>query len=176
MAGRLQLDARRPKVRAAGRSVGDGAVASAARRRAVRRRGGRRAASGATSSSAGASRPLALVDLLYVGARGRGGRGGLLAPMPGKVIALARQARRRVEKGAPLLVLEAMKMEHTISAPREGRSSRLPLCARATRSPKAPSSSTSRRPQTCPTFASSRWARATACKTRRVVATATSSS
>jgi 3-methylcrotonyl-CoA carboxylase alpha subunit len=45
---------------------------------------------------------------------------GLLAPMPGKVIALIAKAGAVVEKGAPLLVLEAMKMEHTISAPRAG--------------------------------------------------------
>jgi 3-methylcrotonyl-CoA carboxylase alpha subunit len=45
---------------------------------------------------------------------------GLLAPMPGKVIALLAHAGAVVEKGAPLLVLEAMKMEHTISAPRAG--------------------------------------------------------
>jgi 3-methylcrotonyl-CoA carboxylase alpha subunit len=47
-----------------------------------------------------------------------GGR--LTAPMPGKVIALLVTAGQRVEKGAPLLVLEAMKMEHTIKAPRAG--------------------------------------------------------
>ena len=41
-------------------------------------------------------------------------------PMPGKVIALAVEPGTTVEKGAPLLVLEAMKMEHTISAPRKG--------------------------------------------------------
>jgi 3-methylcrotonyl-CoA carboxylase alpha subunit len=36
-----------------------------------------------------------------------------------------------VEKGAPLLVLEAMKMEHTISAPRKGVVSQgVPLCTR----------------------------------------------
>ena len=47
--------------------------------------------------------------------------GGLVAPMPGKVIALLATAGATVEKGAPLLVLEAMKMEHTISAPRAGK-------------------------------------------------------
>jgi 3-methylcrotonyl-CoA carboxylase alpha subunit len=45
---------------------------------------------------------------------------GLIAPMPGKVIALLVAAGAAVEKGAPLLVLEAMKMEHTISAPHAG--------------------------------------------------------
>jgi len=45
---------------------------------------------------------------------------GLLSPMPGKVIALLAQPGAAVEKGAPLLVLEAMKMEHTISAPHAG--------------------------------------------------------
>ncbi len=40
--------------------------------------------------------------------------------MPGKVIALLAEPGKRVEKGAPLLVLEAMKMEHTIKAPRAG--------------------------------------------------------
>ncbi len=45
---------------------------------------------------------------------------GLVAPMPGKVIALIARPGTAVEKGAPLLVLEAMKMEHTISAPRAG--------------------------------------------------------
>ena len=40
--------------------------------------------------------------------------------MPGKVIALLSAPGAAVDKGAPLLVLEAMKMEHTISAPRAG--------------------------------------------------------
>ena len=40
--------------------------------------------------------------------------------MPGKVIALLAKPGAAVDKGAPLLVLEAMKMEHTISAPRAG--------------------------------------------------------
>jgi len=36
------------------------------------------------------------------------------------VIALVAPVGTLVEKGAPLLVLEAMKMEHTISAPSAG--------------------------------------------------------
>ena len=46
--------------------------------------------------------------------------GGLAAPMPGKVVALAVAPGAPVEKGTTLLVLEAMKMEHAIVAPRAG--------------------------------------------------------
>ncbi|HEY4066722.1 MAG TPA: acetyl/propionyl/methylcrotonyl-CoA carboxylase subunit alpha [Burkholderiaceae bacterium] len=46
--------------------------------------------------------------------------GGLNAPMPGKVIAFLAKAGDRVTKGQPLAVMEAMKMEHTIAAPRDG--------------------------------------------------------
>ncbi|MBN3780362.1 acetyl/propionyl/methylcrotonyl-CoA carboxylase subunit alpha [Burkholderia sp. Ac-20345] len=64
--------------------------------------------------------PLAVVDTLHVGGAGEEVAGGLRAPMPGKVIALSVEPGTHVEKGAPLLVLEAMKMEHTIHAPRKG--------------------------------------------------------
>jgi len=47
--------------------------------------------------------------------------GRLTAPMPGKVIAVLVQAGASVEKGAPLMVMEAMKMEHTIVAPSAGK-------------------------------------------------------
>ena len=46
--------------------------------------------------------------------------GGLVAPMPGKIIALLAAVGTHIEKGAPLLVLEAMKMEHTVVAPKAG--------------------------------------------------------
>ncbi|MGB4859554.1 MAG: acetyl/propionyl/methylcrotonyl-CoA carboxylase subunit alpha [Dokdonella sp.] len=49
-----------------------------------------------------------------------GHHGGLLAPMPGKIIALLAPVGEAVEQGAPLLVLEAMKMEHTVAAPSAG--------------------------------------------------------
>ncbi|HRH87298.1 MAG TPA: acetyl/propionyl/methylcrotonyl-CoA carboxylase subunit alpha [Rubrivivax sp.] len=68
----------------------------------------------------GRSWPLALVDTLNTGGAGEDVEGGLKAPMPGKVIALIAQAGALVDKGAPLLVLEAMKMEHTINAPARG--------------------------------------------------------
>ncbi len=46
--------------------------------------------------------------------------GGLSAPMSGRVTALLAQPGATVEKGAPLMILEAMKMEHAIHAPSAG--------------------------------------------------------
>lgn len=46
--------------------------------------------------------------------------GSLLAPMPGTVIRLGANTGDRVERGQPILWLEAMKMEHTIAAPTGG--------------------------------------------------------
>jgi 3-methylcrotonyl-CoA carboxylase alpha subunit len=63
---------------------------------------------------------LASVDPLHHAGEGGGAEGGLLAPMPGKVIALLAADGAKVAKGAPLLILEAMKMEHTIAAPAAG--------------------------------------------------------
>ncbi len=62
----------------------------------------------------------AAIDPLFHAGSGGGAEGGLTAPMPGKVIALIAAVGARVEKGAPLLILEAMKMEHTIAAPTSG--------------------------------------------------------
>jgi acetyl/propionyl-CoA carboxylase alpha subunit len=46
--------------------------------------------------------------------------GGLIAPMPGKVVKVLVVEGQAVEAGAPLLVLEAMKMEHTVRAAAAG--------------------------------------------------------
>ncbi len=47
-----------------------------------------------------------------------GGR--LTAPMPGKIVALLVDQGASVTQGTPLLIMEAMKMEHTIAAPSAG--------------------------------------------------------
>ena len=46
--------------------------------------------------------------------------GGLEAPMPGKVIAVKAAPGQAVRKGDELLVVEAMKMENAVRAPRDG--------------------------------------------------------
>jgi 3-methylcrotonyl-CoA carboxylase alpha subunit len=70
--------------------------------------------------SGGRHRTLRLVDVIAHAGEHDGGGAGLVAPMPGKVIAVHVSAGARVTKGAPLLVMEAMKMEHTIVAPDDG--------------------------------------------------------
>ena len=40
--------------------------------------------------------------------------------MPGKIVAVLVAVGDSVEKGTPLLIMEAMKMEHTIAAPHDG--------------------------------------------------------
>ena len=46
--------------------------------------------------------------------------GRLTAPMPGKVVAVIASSGQLVKKGEPLVIMEAMKMEHTIAAPSDG--------------------------------------------------------
>jgi 3-methylcrotonyl-CoA carboxylase alpha subunit len=46
--------------------------------------------------------------------------GSLLAPMPGRIVATLVAAGTEVKRGTPLVVLEAMKMEHTLQAPADG--------------------------------------------------------
>jgi 3-methylcrotonyl-CoA carboxylase alpha subunit len=48
------------------------------------------------------------------------GAGRLTAPMPGRVIQLLVAPGEAVRRGQPMMVIEAMKMEHTIAAPRDG--------------------------------------------------------
>jgi biotin carboxyl carrier protein len=48
-------------------------------------------------------------------------QGGLTAPMPGIVRKVNTEVGQRVREGQPLMVLEAMKMEHQIIAPNAGR-------------------------------------------------------
>ncbi|HEV3055882.1 MAG TPA: biotin carboxylase N-terminal domain-containing protein [Solirubrobacteraceae bacterium] len=60
-------------------------------------------------------------------AAGAAAAGSLLAPMPGKVIRVDASPGDEVAAGQPLLVLEAMKMEHEIVAPAAGVLTSLPV-------------------------------------------------
>lgn len=66
--------------------------------------------------------PLTQVD------QGHHGTGRLTALMPGKVVALLVKEGQVVKQGEPLAVTEAMKMEHTLTAPQAGTVSAI-LCA-----------------------------------------------
>lgn len=46
--------------------------------------------------------------------------GSLLAPIHGKIVSIEIEKGMEVEKGAALIIIEAMKMEHTITAPEAG--------------------------------------------------------
>ena len=67
----------------------------------------------------GATRITVLDPLAHAGeAAQEAGR--LTAPMPGKVVSFAVKAGDAVKAGQALAVMEAMKMEHTIHAPKDG--------------------------------------------------------
>ncbi|GAA4237922.1 acetyl-CoA carboxylase biotin carboxylase subunit [Actinomadura meridiana] len=59
------------------------------------------------------------------------GDGVLRSPMPGTVLAVKAAEGDRVTKGQPLVVVEAMKMEHTVTAPLDGVVADLPVRAGA---------------------------------------------
>ena len=48
------------------------------------------------------------------------GDGVVRSPMPGTVLAVKTASGERVRAGQPLVIVEAMKMEHTVSAPVDG--------------------------------------------------------
>ncbi|MGW4132167.1 acetyl/propionyl/methylcrotonyl-CoA carboxylase subunit alpha [Amycolatopsis japonica] len=58
-----------------------------------------------------------------------GGAGPVTSPMPGTVLVVKAAAGDVVTAGTPLVVVEAMKMEHTITAPIDGVVSELPVRA-----------------------------------------------
>ncbi len=64
---------------------------------------------------------LRLYDPLTAAADQEAGGNRVIAPMPGKIVQVHVKPGERVTRGAPLMVLEAMKMEHTLAAPMDGR-------------------------------------------------------
>jgi 3-methylcrotonyl-CoA carboxylase alpha subunit len=68
----------------------------------------------------GESWHFAAIDPLAPPADADAGGGRLTAPMPGRVIQLMVAPGEAVRRGQAMMVIEAMKMEHTIAAPRDG--------------------------------------------------------
>jgi len=68
----------------------------------------------------GINHVLHLIDPLAPHGVEEAAAGSLTAPMPGRIIQVLARPGAEVKRGAPLLVLEAMKMEYTISAPADG--------------------------------------------------------
>ena len=68
----------------------------------------------------GAAHRYVLKTALASGAEAGEDSGHVAAPMPGKLIAVHVAEGAEVAKGDPLMVLEAMKMEHVIRAPDDG--------------------------------------------------------
>ncbi len=58
---------------------------------------------------------------------GEADAGSLVTPLPGTVVAVHVSVGQSVARGAPLLTIEAMKMEHTVAAPYAGTVERLPF-------------------------------------------------
>ena len=68
----------------------------------------------------GESWRLVEIDLLAPSAGEDPTAGRLTAPMPGRVTQLMVEPGSRVRRGEPLIIIEAMKMEHTVAAPADG--------------------------------------------------------
>src|SRR5207247_10125974 len=60
------------------------------------------------------------MDMAGKRTRARHGDHSMSAPMPGVVLKILAAPGQKVARGTPLIILEAMKMEHQIVAPRDG--------------------------------------------------------
>jgi len=63
---------------------------------------------------------ITLVDIMAHVGEENAAVGSLKSPMPGQVVAFKVAVGDSVKKGEPLAVIEAMKIEHTITAPTDG--------------------------------------------------------
>ncbi|HEX6690926.1 MAG TPA: acetyl/propionyl/methylcrotonyl-CoA carboxylase subunit alpha [Burkholderiales bacterium] len=112
---RLQIDGR--EYAFAGETLADGTLLVRLDGRAFKARAVRDGDDWHVLSN-GASRRLSLAGLATQ--EEDSGAGSLAAPMSGKVVKVLTNAGAKVAKGEALLILEAMKMEHTIAAPKDG--------------------------------------------------------
>ncbi len=69
--------------------------------------------------------------IVSIGARkarkGAGHSGGLASPMPGKIFKIVKPVGSEVKKGEAILILEAMKMEHSIRSDKDGKVKSIPF-------------------------------------------------
>jgi 3-methylcrotonyl-CoA carboxylase alpha subunit len=70
--------------------------------------------------TAQAATKIIVIDLFAHAGEAHAEGGRLTAPMPGKVVSFAVKVGDKVKSGQALAVMDAMKMEHTIAAPRDG--------------------------------------------------------
>jgi len=63
---------------------------------------------------------LTIFDPFHFEQEDTGAAGRLTAMMPGRVVKVMAKAGDTVKKGQPLIIMEAMKMEHTIVSPKDG--------------------------------------------------------
>ena len=70
-----------------------------------------------TLISRGTTRVLSLFDPFDIDEAAADTGSAVVTPMPGKIVQVLVEAGQTVKRGAPLAVLEAMKMEHTLTAP-----------------------------------------------------------
>jgi 3-methylcrotonyl-CoA carboxylase alpha subunit len=70
--------------------------------------------------TAQAATKIIVIDTFLQLAASTAAAGRLTAPMPGKVVSFAVKAGDAIKAGQTLAVMEAMKMEHTIAAPKDG--------------------------------------------------------
>ena len=59
-------------------------------------------------------------ELIEPGAAGADDDGGMVAPMPGKILEVMAEVGQEVKTGQALMIMEAMKMEHKITANQDG--------------------------------------------------------
>jgi 3-methylcrotonyl-CoA carboxylase alpha subunit len=69
------------------------------------------------------------IDVLAEAEAASVGQGQLTSPMPGTVVRVMVEAGAAVTRGQPLMVVEAMKMEHTIAAHSDGIVKQVRFCA-----------------------------------------------
>ena len=74
----------------------------------------------------GATDVLALVDPVAAAASADGPAPGIVASLPGRIVKVLVKPGQSVKQGAALVIVEAMKMEHTFRAPVDGRVERIP--------------------------------------------------